>query len=162
MKAKEITQNKILDRQNLANSLARWRFKQKKIVFTNGCFDLFHIGHLELIQEAATLGDILLIGLNSDVSVKRLKGVERPINNEQWRAKILAALFCVDAVVIFEEDTPYELIKIIQPDILVKGGDYKKSDIVGADLVEAKGGQVCIYPIVEGVSSTILLQKSKG
>lgn len=139
------------------------RFRQdnidKKIVFTNGCFDILHIGHKRYLQKAATLGDILIVGVNSDDSVRRLKGPERPINNEQDRAEMLSAMGFIDYVVIFGEDTPYELIKQIQPDVLVKGGDYKPEEVVGRDIVEARGGRLELISFVEGKSTTNIINK---
>lgn len=131
----------------------------KKIVFTNGCFDILHVGHKRYLQQAAALGDILVIGVNSDDSVRRLKGPDRPVNNEQDRAEILSALGFVDYVVIFEEDTPYELIKKIQPDVLVKGGDYKPEQVVGRDIVEARGGRLELIQFVDGKSTTNIINK---
>lgn len=133
----------------------------KKIVFTNGCFDILHVGHIRYMQEAAKLGDILVVGLNSDDSVRRLKGSERPINNQNERAEMLAALEFVDYVVIFDEDTPYKLIKTIQPDILVKGGDYAPDNVVGKDIVEARGGELRLLDFVEGKSTTNIIEKIK-
>lgn len=133
----------------------------KKIVFTNGCFDILHIGHLRYMEEAAKLGDILVIGLNSDASVRRLKGEERPINSQEDRAELLSALEFVDYVVIFDEDTPYELIKKIQPDVLVKGGDYKPEEVIGKDIVEARGGELRLLRFVEGKSTTNIISKIK-
>ena len=131
----------------------------KKIVFTNGCFDILHVGHKRYLQQAAALGDILVIGVNSDDSVRRLKGPDRPVNSEQDRAEILSALGFVDYVVIFDEDTPYELIKQIQPDVLVKGGDYKPEEVVGRDIVEARGGRLELIQFVEGKSTTNIINK---
>ena len=131
----------------------------KKIVFTNGCFDILHVGHKRYLQQAAALGDILIIGVNSDDSVRRLKGPGRPVNSEQDRAEILSALGFVDYVVIFDEDTPYELIKQIQPDVLVKGGDYKPDEVVGRDIVEARGGRLELIQFVEGKSTTNIINK---
>lgn len=136
--------------------------KDKKIVFTNGCFDILHIGHVRYLQEAAKLGDILVMGLNSDASVRRLKGPERPVNNEMDRAELLCALGFVDYVVIFEEDTPLELIKKIQPDVLVKGGDYSNEYVVGTNEVEARGGKLILIPFVEGKSTTNIIEKIKN
>ena len=135
--------------------------KDKKIVFTNGCFDILHIGHIRYLQDAAKLGDVLVVGLNSDASVKRLKGPERPVNNESDRAEILCALSFVDYVVIFEEDTPLELIKKIQPDVLVKGGDYQGEYVVGTNEVEALGGKLVLLPFVEGKSTTKMIEKMR-
>ena len=134
----------------------------KKIVFTNGCFDILHRGHVEYLCHARDLGDYLVLGLNTDESVKRLgKSPERPINNEETRATILAGLECVDAIVLFNEDTPLELITCIQPDVLVKGNDYKAEDIVGYDIVTNKGGKVITINLVEGFSTTKLIEKMK-
>ncbi len=130
----------------------------KRIVFTNGCFDIIHAGHVQYLEQAKLLGDILIIGLNSDTSVKRLKGNDRPINNEQNRAIVLAGLEAVDYIIIFEEDTPYEMIKVIQPDVLVKGGDWSESNIVGADIVIARGGKVISLPYWKGLSSSSIIK----
>ena len=130
----------------------------QKVVFTNGCFDILHAGHVQYLEQAKQLGDILIVGLNSDASVKRLKGSSRPINNEQDRAMVLAALEAVDYVIIFSEDTPYELISQLQPDVLVKGGDWTEDKIVGADIVKAKGGAVYSLPFKEGLSSTKIIE----
>lgn len=131
----------------------------KKIVFTNGCFDILHVGHKRYLQQAASLGDILIVGVNSDASVRRLKGPTRPVNNEHDRAEMLSALGFIDYVTIFDEDTPYELIKKIQPDVLVKGGDYKPDEVVGKDIVEARGGRLEIISFVEGKSTTNIINK---
>lgn len=133
----------------------------EKIVFTNGCFDILHIGHLRYMQEAAKLGDLLVVGLNSDASVRRLKGPDRPINGQADRAEMLSALEFVDYVVVFDEDTPYELIKQIQPDVLVKGGDYRPDNVVGKDIVEARGGELVLLQFVEGKSTTNIINKIK-
>ncbi len=134
-------------------------YKDKKIVFTNGCFDILHIGHIRYLKQASLLGDTLVVGLNSDTSVKRLKGTKRPVNSQEDRAELLCALSFVDYVVVFEEDTPYELIKKIQPDVLVKGGDYDKDAVVGKDVVEARGGNLVLIPYVEGKSTTGIIDK---
>lgn len=133
----------------------------QKIVFTNGCFDILHIGHVRYLKKAAELGDVLVVGVNSDKSVKRLKGPERPINNENDRMELLSSLEFVDYVVMFDTDTPYELIKRIQPDVLVKGGDYKPEEVVGKDIVEARGGRLELIPFVEGKSTTAIINKIK-
>lgn len=135
--------------------------KNQRIVFTNGCFDILHVGHVRYLQEAAKLGDILIIGLNSDDSVKRLKGPERPINNQYERAEMLCSLGFVDYVVIFDEDTPLNLISIIQPDVLVKGGDYAPDDVIGKKEVEERGGKLVLIPFVEGKSTTNIIEKIK-
>jgi D-glycero-beta-D-manno-heptose 1-phosphate adenylyltransferase len=159
MKATKHIQQKILDAHQLQQELMRWRKFSKKIAFTNGCFDILHAGHIHSLMQAASFADILVVGLNSDVSTKRLKGDNRPVNNEQNRALLLASLAVVDAVVLFDEDTPYELITSIMPDVLVKGGDYTVDTIVGAKEVMENGGAVEIIPLVEGLSTTSLLQK---
>ena len=155
----EVTNNKIFDRAILGNRLAMWRFLNNKIVFTNGCFDILHRGHIEYLSQSRDRGAVLIIGLNSDASVKRIKGEGRPVQDEMSRALVLASLRFVDAVVLFDEDTPYELIKIVRPDVLVKGADYKEDTIVGADIVKANGGEVVIIPLVEGYSTTEILKK---
>ena len=139
-----------------------WRLKGKKIVFTNGVFDVLHHGHIASLTEAASYGDILVVGVNADASVKKLKGDSRPVNDEQSRALLLASLLQTDAVVIFEEDTPLELIKMLMPDTLVKGGDYTIEQIAGAKEVMAAGGEVKIAAIVEGISTTALIEKMKA
>lgn len=137
------------------------KLHRRKIVFTNGCFDVLHFGHVHYLLEAKKLGDILVIGLNSDESVRRLKGPSRPINGEKERAFVLAALASVDYVTLFEEDTPENLIKIVQPDVLVKGGDYALDQIVGADFVKQNGGIVTTIPFVEGYSSSHIIEQLK-
>lgn len=154
--------NRIFTPDSISQQLAYWQFKGKKIAFTNGCFDILHLGHVEYLSKAAEMGDILIIGLNTDASVKRLKGANRPINSEYARAFLLASLRFVDAVVFFDEDTPYNIIKHIQPDILVKGNDYKPEDIVGYDIVTAKGGEVKTVALVEGFSSSLIIEKMKS
>lgn len=146
---------------DLEQQLIRWRLKDRKIVFTNGVFDLLHEGHIASLDEAASYGHILIVGLNSDNSVKRLKGNHRPINNEDSRALILASLIVVDAVIIFEEDTPLKLINKIMPDVLVKGGDYTLENIVGSKEVVAAGGEIKIVPVKEGFSTTGIINKMK-
>ena len=133
--------------------------EEQIVVFTNGCFDILHSGHVKYLREAAKLGEVLVVGLNSDASVKRLKGQTRPINSQEDRAEVLCALGFVDYVVIFDEDTPLELIKMIQPDVLVKGGDYKRENVVGADFVESRGGELFLIPFVEGKSTTSIINK---
>lgn len=141
--------------------IGRWQEmhgQYRKVVFTNGCFDVLHRGHVTYLAQARDLGDCLVVGLNSDASVKRLKGENRPINNENDRALLLAALSFVDYIIIFEEDTPQNLIEQVKPDILVKGGDYQIDNIVGADFVLKNGGQVLTIPFVDGYSSTKIIQ----
>ena len=159
----EIIKKKIVQPEQLRRNVAVWRMKDLKIVFTNGCFDLLHQGHIDYLSKAGDLGDVLVIGMNSDSSVKKLnKGANRPIQNENDRALILSALQFVEAITIFNEDTPLGLIKIIQPDVLVKGGDWKENEIVGADVVKSKGGNVVVIPFVEGYSTTNIEKKIKN
>lgn len=159
MKATKHIQQKILDAHHLQQELMRWRQFSKKIAFTNGCFDILHAGHIHSLVQAASFADVLIVGLNSDASTKRLKGDNRPVNNEQNRALLLASLVMVDAVVLFDEDTPFELISSVMPDVLVKGGDYTIDTIVGAKEVIANGGKVEIIQLVEGLSTTSIIQK---
>ena len=151
--------NKIVSQEELEKRLSQWSVLSKTIVFTNGCFDILHAGHIQSLTQAANEGDFLIVGLNSDASVNQLKGENRPVNNEQARAQVLASLSMVDVVVIFNEDTPLELIKKIMPDVLVKGGDYKLEDIAGAKEVIANGGRVVINPILPGFSTTSIINK---
>ena len=153
--------NKITDLPSLKTQISVWKGEGKKVVFTNGVFDLLHIGHITYLAKAAELGDKLIIGLNSDASVKRIKGDDRPVNDQNSRAMLLAALFFVDAVVVFEEDTPQQLITALLPDILVKGADYAIENIVGAKEVLANGGEVKTINFVDGYSSTSIIQKIK-
>lgn len=155
--ASEDTAGKLLDWKGAAK--LREFNSGRKIVFTNGCFDILHVGHVRYLRQAARLGDILVVGLNSDASVKRLKGENRPINAERDRAEMLASLAFVDYVVIFEEDTPYELIRMIRPDVLVKGKDYAGKDVVGSDIVEAAGGKLVLIDFVEGKSTTGIISR---
>jgi D-beta-D-heptose 7-phosphate kinase/D-beta-D-heptose 1-phosphate adenosyltransferase len=148
---------KIYSLPGIIQKVSQWKKEGKKIVFTNGVFDLLHKGHIFSLSQAAKQGDILVIGLNSDNSVKRLKGNSRPINDQEARALLLAAMSMIDAVVIFEEDTPLNLITSILPDVLVKGGDYTIDEIAGAKEVIANGGKVVINPILEGFSTTAII-----
>lgn len=150
---KIVSQDFFLENENVLH--------QKKIVFTNGCFDILHRGHVSYLAQARQLGDILVVGLNSDASVKRLKGPERPVNDECARALVLAALEMVDYVAVFEEDTPYNIIVKVKPDVLVKGGDYQIENIVGADFVQQRGGQVLTIPFVDGFSTTSIINNLK-
>ncbi len=162
MEILEVVKRKIFASKNdveFSRLLAFWKFKNQKIVFTNGCFDIIHRGHLEYLMKAASLGNVLVIGLNSDNSVKRLKGENRPVQDQESRALVLASLQFVNAVVIFDEDTPYELIEKVQPHVLTKGGDYSKENIVGSDLVIANGGQVEVIPFVDGFSTTNIINQ---
>ena len=161
MKKVEAIPQKIFSPEQIIQRVMQWQVIGKKISFTNGVFDILHQGHIFSLTAAAKEGDLLIVGLNSDSSTKRLKGEGRPVNNEQSRALVLASLVMVDAVVIFEEDTPLELIKSIMPDVLVKGGDYSVEQVAGAKEVIANGGRVIINPVVEGFSTTAIIQKMK-
>lgn len=155
--------DKIMTAAQLAPVLEHARAQKKRIVFTNGCFDLMHVGHTRYLQAARTLGDLLVVGVNSDASVRHLnKGVDRPIVPEAQRAEVLAALGCVDYVVIFSEPDPGALIAALQPDVLVKGGDWAINQIVGRETVEARGGIVTTIPLVPGLSTTSLLQRIRS
>lgn len=152
-----------MDPETLSKALAVWKFMGKKIVFTNGCFDLLHLGHIDYLSKARDLGHVLIVGVNTDDSVKRLnKGINRPITNQISRATIIASLFFVDAVVLFDQDTPYELIKLVQPNVLVKGSDYKPEEIVGYDVVMANKGEIITIDFLEGYSTTSIEQKIRG
>ena len=152
----EQIKRKIVCRKDLKELILKWRNANERIVFTNGCFDLLHLGHVDYLAKAKDLGERLIIGVNTDSSVKRLKGEHRPLQDENSRLHILAALQSVDAVVLFDEDTPYELIKEIEPDILVKGADYKIENIVGYDIVVSRGGSVQTIEFIEGYSTTLI------
>jgi D-glycero-beta-D-manno-heptose 1-phosphate adenylyltransferase len=159
MKQTQVIPSKIFSVKDILFQVNRWKFLGKKIAFTNGCFDILHAGHISSLSDAAHEADYLIVGLNSDASTTKLKGAGRPVVDQQSRALLLASLLMVDAVVIFEEDTPFELISLIQPDVLVKGGDYTIDQIVGAKEVQEKGGRVVINPILPGFSTTGLLGK---
>ena len=161
MKQSKQLLHKIFTREELTKQLKVWKLLGKKIVFTNGVFDILHPGHIKILSEAAAFSDVLIVGVNADASVKRLKGNDRPLNDEASRALLLAALVITDAIVIFEEDTPYELIKLIRPDVLVKGGDYTINTIVGAKEVIENGGEVKIIPLEEGFSTTGIINKMR-
>jgi len=155
-------QQKIIsDNESLGRILSRIRFKEEKIVFTNGCFDLLHRGHVELLAKAASLGNVLIVGLNTDNSIKRLKGNHRPLNDQQSRALMLAALSVVNYIVFFDEDTPENIIRFIKPDVLVKGSDYKIEEIVGHDIVPQYGGKVQTIELTRGYSTSEILRKIK-
>lgn len=154
--SKLTTPNAILQKLRAARALG------KKVVFTNGCFDILHKGHTSYLQKAKKLGDVLVVGLNSDASVRRSKGPDRPVNREKDRAEVLSALSCVDHVVIFSQDTPLQLIRALRPHVLVKGGDWKKKDVVGGTFVESLGGKVRLIPYVKGFSTTGLLEKIRS
>jgi rfaE bifunctional protein nucleotidyltransferase chain/domain len=151
--------SKVLPAERLACELERYRSLGKKTVFTNGCFDLLHIGHVRYLQQARALGDLLVVAVNSDRSVRRIKGAPRPILPESDRAEIIASLSCVDFVTIFDEDDPLRVIELLEPDVLVKGGDWTPERIVGRDFVERRGGKVISLPLVPGVSTTALIQR---
>jgi len=153
----DIIKNKIVSRSFFKEN--EEQLHRQKIVFTNGCFDVLHYGHVHYLAQARQMGDVLVVGLNSDASVRRLKGEGRPVNSEQARAFVLAALEMVDYVCLFEEDTPYELIAAVQPDVLVKGGDYSVDNIAGSDIVLKRNGKVCVLPFVDGFSSTSIIEK---
>jgi D-beta-D-heptose 7-phosphate kinase/D-beta-D-heptose 1-phosphate adenosyltransferase len=157
-KSNSITE-RLFTTDEIKQEVRRIRLKSKTIAFTNGVFDILHEGHISVLSEAASFADVLIVGVNSDASVKKLKGETRPINNENSRALIIASLIMVDAVVIFNEETPIELIKIIKPDVLVKGGDYTLDTMVGAKEVLDAGGRVEIVPIREGFSTTGIIKK---
>jgi D-beta-D-heptose 7-phosphate kinase / D-beta-D-heptose 1-phosphate adenosyltransferase len=152
-------EDKVVERGELASRVALWKANGERVVFTNGCFDLLHIGHITLLEQARRFGDRLIAAINSDASVSALKGPARPIVGERERGRVLAALAAVDAVVVFDEPTPLELIVALRPDVLVKGGDYGAETIVGAAEVTSWGGQVKIVPLVEGFSTTRLIEK---
>lgn len=162
MKAIQNIPLKIVDKTQLHQMVFRWRLKGRTIAFTNGVFDILHEGHIASICEAASYADVLIIAINSDASVKRLKGPERPVHNQDARALMLASMLMTDAIIIFEEDTPRDLIADILPDVLVKGGDYTIDQIAGAKEVLANGGEVKLAGIVEGVSTTNIIGKIRG
>ena len=154
--------NKIFDLQNLMKKIEKWRSENKKIVFTNGCFDLIHLGHIEILARSSDFGDKLIIGVNSDLSIKKLKGKNRPIIEESSRIKQLSALEFVDALVLFDEETPLKLIETIKPDVITKGGDYTAKNIVGNEVVSQKNGEVIVIPLTRGYSTTSILNKIKN
>ena len=151
---------KVVSQDQALKELKAWREKNKKIVFTNGCFDIIHPGHIDYLSQARDLGDILVLGLNTDQSVRRLnKGSNRPINDERIRANVLAGLASVDLIVFFDEETPYNLIKLLQPNVLVKGKDYEVEKIIGFDILKENGGQVITIPFLDGYSTSSLIKK---
>ncbi|MFN5712404.1 MAG: D-glycero-beta-D-manno-heptose 1-phosphate adenylyltransferase [Bacteroidota bacterium] len=158
----QIINNKICEKQHLSKIIAGYRLKNQTIIFTNGCFDILHRGHVTYLAQAASLGHKLIVGINSDQSVSKLKGPHRPIQDQQSRSLIMASMHVVSNVIIFEEDTPLELIEIIRPDFLVKGGDWKPEQIVGAPLVQSYGGKVLSIPFVEGFSTTSIEARIKS
>jgi D-beta-D-heptose 7-phosphate kinase/D-beta-D-heptose 1-phosphate adenosyltransferase len=162
MRKADIINEKIGTLNQVLHQVRRWRLTGKTVAFTNGVFDILHRGHIFSLSQAAAEADFLVVGINSDASTKRLKGDSRPLNDENSRALVIASLLMVDMVVIFEEDTPLNLITTLQPDVLVKGGDYTLDQVVGAPEVMAAGGKVIINSIVEGFSTTGLIGKIKG
>lgn len=160
MKNQEIIEQKFYTADSIQPLLHIWRFKGDRIVFSNGCFDVLHKGHIEYLSQAADLGERLVIGLNSDESVRKIKGKNRPLQDEQARQTLLGALCFVDAIVLFDEETPYELIKKIQPDFLVKGKDYKAEDVVGYDIVKQRGGEVITIALTPGYSTTSIIERA--
>jgi rfaE bifunctional protein nucleotidyltransferase chain/domain len=158
----EIINSKICTPETIKHKLNVWRFKDQEIVFTNGCFDILHQGHVDYLSKAADLGNVLIVGLNSDNSTNKLKGPNRPINDEHSRAMIIASLHFVDAVILFDEPTPYNLINFIQPDVLVKGADYTVEQIAGSDIVLAKGGKVITIELLPGFSTSAIEARIKG
>jgi rfaE bifunctional protein nucleotidyltransferase chain/domain len=150
---------KIRELPDAKKKVERLRSKNKKIVFTNGCFDILHIGHARYLYAAREMGDFLIVAINSDRSVKAIKGPDRPIMNQSERSEMLASLECVDMVVIFDEDNPMEVIRYLMPDILVKGGDWKEEDIIGADVVRAAGGQIRSIPYINGYSTSGIIKR---
>jgi D-glycero-beta-D-manno-heptose 1-phosphate adenylyltransferase len=162
MVKKQSSSSKIINRTQLIDKCREWKEHAKQVVFTNGCFDIVHLGHVDYLEKAAALGDVLVVALNTDASVSRLKGPSRPVIAESSRARLVAALGFVDAVVLFDEATPLELIQALSPDVLVKGDDYQLSNIVGADDVIAKGGKVMTIPLVKGYSTSSIVDKIKN
>ena len=150
---------KIITTDNLVLKVSQWKKNKMKVAFTNGCFDILHLGHLEILTKSKEFGDRLIVAVNSDESVRKLKGEERPINDFQTRSNMLASFSFVDYVVEFSDDTPKKLIQIIKPDFLIKGGDYKKKNIVGNDIVSSYGGETIIIPLIDGLSSTNTINK---
>ena len=156
---KKLPENKIFRANDLLVLRNKWKEEQHKVVFTNGCFDIIHLGHIDYLSKASFLGDKLIVAVNSDESVRLLKGENRPIQDEISRLIIMASFSFVDAVVLFSEETPFNIINLLKPDILVKGGDYKADSIVGADIVEGYGGKVEISPFLEGYSTSAIENK---
>jgi rfaE bifunctional protein nucleotidyltransferase chain/domain len=153
---------RVLTWEQTASFVRTARRSGRRVVFTNGVFDLLHPGHVRYLQQARSLGDMLIVGLNADASVRRNKGPDRPITPQDERAEVLGALECVDAVVIFEEDTPAEIVRLVQPDVLVKGADWPADQIVGRDTVEARGGRVVLVPVEQGHSTSAIVERIRG
>ncbi|CAH0995858.1 Bifunctional protein HldE [Emticicia aquatica] len=156
-----MTESKILSREAAKKQIEQWQAEGKKIVFTNGCFDIVHLGHIDYLEKAQALGDKLVLGLNTDASVRRLKGESRPVINEYARARMMSAMSFIDTVILFDEETPKELIETLCPNILVKGDDYTIENIVGAEFVMAHGGEVKTISLVKGYSTSSIIQKIK-
>lgn len=156
------TQQKILNQQEAKAQIDAWKDAGFEVVFTNGCFDILHLGHIDYLEKARSLGDRLVVAVNTDASVRKLKGAKRPVNEENARARIIAALDFVDAVVLFAEDTPQQVIEHFLPDVLVKGNDYSISNIIGADVVIENGGEVKTIDLVDGYSTTNIVEKIKN
>ena len=158
----ETIKSKIYTLDNLKEKVTEWRRNNQKIIFTNGCFDIIHRGHLEVLAKTADLGDKLIIGLNTDSSIQKLKGLNRPIIDEESRSILLASLKFVDAIVLFSEDNPLNLINVLKPDVLAKGGDYNINTIIGNEIIKKNGGEVVLIPFVKGFSSTKIISKIKN
>lgn len=158
----EQTADKIIGLEKAKELVGQWQDDDRKVVFTNGCFDIVHLGHIDYLEKARNMGDKLVLGLNTDASVSRIKGPLRPVVSEQSRARLMAALSFVDAVILFDEPTPLQVIETLKPDILVKGDDYTAENIVGADFVLSKGGAVKTIPLVQGYSTSALIEKIRA
>ncbi len=160
MNNRDIIRSKILPDKDVESMLALWKSEDQQVIFTNGCFDIMHMGHVDYLSRAADLGGVLVVGLNSDKSVRSIKGPGRPLQDEASRSFLLASLFFVNAVILFDQDTPVELLNRIKPGILVKGNDYKPEEVVGADIVTSHGGRIMTLDIVKGYSTTSIINKS--
>ena len=159
MKNIQSLEKKIYSQQSITSFVAAHRLLNKTIAFTNGCFDIFHQGHIDVLSQAAKEADVLIVGVNTDACVKRIKGANRPVNNEQARLSVLSAIVLIDALVLFDEDTPLQLINIIKPDVLIKGGDYTPEKVVGAKEVTDWGGRLVISPLLPNISTSLLIEK---
>tara|TARA_B110000263_G_scaffold189034_1_gene166676 strand:- start:2997 stop:3491 length:495 start_codon:yes stop_codon:yes gene_type:complete len=155
-------ENKIYTLNQLMIQMKNWKAHKKKVIFSNGCFDLIHLGHIEILARSSDLGDILIVAVNSDKSIKKIKGNKRPILEEESRLKQIAALEFVDVVVLFDEENPYEIIKSLLPNVIVKGGDYCPEDVIGNNLITQSGGEVIIIPLTKGYSTTTIFDKIKN
>ena len=161
-KALNKLQSKIYTLDQLIDEVINWKDQNKKIVYTNGCFDLIHLGHVEVLARSSDLGDKLIVAINSDESIAKIKGTNRPIIEEESRVKQIAALDFVDAVILFQQDTPIKIISSITPNVITKGGDYKTSDVVGHEIIQGNNGEVVIIPLTQGYSTTSILDKIKN